>query len=130
VAGLDFDARIEPLPLVVFEQGCLYRNRAIHAIEASGRQWRVAFTSASLVSIQAAVAANLGISMLPSTAVQRGHRVLDGNAGFAAPPPTELALIAAARLLPTAQQTLVAYLAEALGGQPRGAPPGKHGGTQ
>src|SRR4029450_4611020 len=36
------DFRREPLPLAVFEQGCLYRNRAIHALEAAGRAWDMA----------------------------------------------------------------------------------------
>lgn len=58
-------ARKEPVPLVVFPQGCLYRNRAIHAIEAQGRRWRIAFTSPSLASVQAAVACGLGVSILP-----------------------------------------------------------------
>jgi DNA-binding transcriptional LysR family regulator len=114
VAGTALALRQDPLPLLVFGHGCLYRNRAIHAIESSGRRWRIAFTSQSLPSIQAAVSANLGISLLPSTAVQPDHRVLTGRAGFAAPPPTELALIGAARLLPTAQQALVDYLVERL----------------
>src|SRR6266700_7478407 len=34
----------DPLPLAVFEQGCLYRKRAIHALEAAGRTWRIAYT--------------------------------------------------------------------------------------
>ena len=36
------DFRREPLPLAVFEQGCLYRNRAIHALETVGRAWQIA----------------------------------------------------------------------------------------
>lgn len=115
VAGKELDPRVDPVPLVVFGHGCLYRNRAIHAIEASGRSWRIAFTSQSLVSIQAAVAANLGVSLLPSTAVQRDHRVLTGRAGFAAAPSTELALVAGARMLPPAQRALADYLVERMG---------------
>lgn len=119
VAGKELDLRDDPVPLVVFGHGCLYRNRAIHAIEASGRSWRIAFTSQSLVSIQAAVAANLGVSLLPSTAVQRDHRVLTGRTGFAPAPPTELALIGATRLLPPSQRALADYLVERMGKQGR-----------
>ena len=36
------DFRRDPLPLAVFEQGCLYRNRAIHALEMVGRAWHIA----------------------------------------------------------------------------------------
>src|SRR5262245_65912671 len=31
------DYHRDPLPLVMADQGCLYRNRMIHAIEAAGR---------------------------------------------------------------------------------------------
>ena len=43
---IDFDR--DPLPLVMSEQGCLYRNRMIHAIESAGRAWHMAYTSPSL----------------------------------------------------------------------------------
>ena len=49
----------DPLPLAVFEQGCLYRRRAIHLLEAAGRIWRVAYTSPNLSGIQAAVSVGL-----------------------------------------------------------------------
>ena len=42
------DFRRDPLPLVMSEQGCLYRNRMIHALEAAGRAWHIAYTSPNL----------------------------------------------------------------------------------
>src|SRR5215510_10482244 len=44
--GIDFTR--DPLPLAVSEQGCLYRNRMIHAAEAAGRGWHIAYTSTNL----------------------------------------------------------------------------------
>ena len=38
------DLKRNPIPLAVAEQGCLYRNRLIHAIEAAGRTWHIAYT--------------------------------------------------------------------------------------
>jgi DNA-binding transcriptional LysR family regulator len=35
----------DPVPLAVFPGGCVYRNRAICAIERSGRRWRIAYAS-------------------------------------------------------------------------------------
>src|SRR5690348_14333731 len=51
----------DPVPLAVAEQGCLYRNRLIHSIEAAGRTWHIAYTSPNLSGIQAAVSAGLEI---------------------------------------------------------------------
>jgi DNA-binding transcriptional LysR family regulator len=87
------DVKRDPLPLAVFEQGCLYRKRAIHAIEATGRTWRVAYSSPNLAGIQAAVSAGLGISILSHVAVLADHRVLGPKDGFPKLANTEMALI-------------------------------------
>src|SRR5262249_14263192 len=39
------EARHDSVPLAVFPQGCLYRNRAVHTLEAAGRSWHIAYTS-------------------------------------------------------------------------------------
>jgi DNA-binding transcriptional LysR family regulator len=87
------DRECDPLPLAVFEQGCLYRKRAIHALEAAGRTWRIAYTSPNLAGIQAAVSVGLGVSILPRVAVLADHRVLGTKDGFAKLSNTEMALI-------------------------------------
>ena len=51
-----------PLPLVLFEPPCLFRNRVIAALERAGISWRVVYTSPSLPGIMAAVEAGLGIT--------------------------------------------------------------------
>jgi DNA-binding transcriptional LysR family regulator len=89
------DARGQPVPLAVFPQGCLYRNRAIHALEAAGRAWHIAYTSPDLANIQAAVAAGLGVSILPRTAITDALRTLSAKNRFPAVDNTELALLAA-----------------------------------
>jgi DNA-binding transcriptional LysR family regulator len=83
------------LPLAVFGQGCLYRNRAITALETVGHAWHIAYTSPNVLGIQAAVSAGLGISILPEVAILPDHSLLDAGAGF--PPITdcEMALVAA-----------------------------------
>jgi DNA-binding transcriptional LysR family regulator len=83
----------DPLPLAVFEQGCLYRKRAIHLLEAAGRAWRVAYTSPNLVGIQAAVSVGLGVSILRDVAVLADHRVLGPKEGFPKLGSTEMALV-------------------------------------
>jgi DNA-binding transcriptional LysR family regulator len=90
-----FDFHHGRLPLAVFEQGCLYRNRAIHALETLGRAWHIAYTSASLLGIQAAVSAGLGVSILPELAILPDHRVLDEEDGFPRIADTETALVVA-----------------------------------
>lgn len=82
------------VPLIGFPAGCLYRSRAIHALESAGRSWHMAYTSSSLAGIQAAVAAGMGLSILAEIAIQADHRVLTAKDGFAAIERTEVALLA------------------------------------
>jgi DNA-binding transcriptional LysR family regulator len=108
------------VPLAVFEQGCLYRNRAIHALEAAGRAWHVAYTSPNLPGIQAAVSAGLGVSILPDVAILPGHRVLGRRDGFPPISNTELVLVAAPDATP-ATRRLADVLAEFCTAHARGA---------
>jgi DNA-binding transcriptional LysR family regulator len=89
------DLSISSLPLIGFPGGCLYRARAIHALESAGRGWHMSYTSSSLAGIQAAVAAGMGLSILSEMSIQADHRVLTAKDGFAPIDKTELALVAA-----------------------------------
>jgi DNA-binding transcriptional LysR family regulator len=97
----------EPIPLALFPQGCVYRQRAIRGLDKAHRRWRIAFGSHSLTGIQAAVSSGLGISVLPTTAVLPEHRVCNG---FPPLPPTELALVSSGGVLNVHQRALVDFL--------------------
>jgi len=86
------DLTRDPVPIAVAEQGCLYRNRLIHALESAGRTWHVAYTSPNLSGIQAAAAVGLGIAILPDVAIRPEHRIVDTH-GFAPIDKTEIALV-------------------------------------
>ncbi len=72
----------DPLPLVAFPVGGLYRHEMLHHLEVGGWRWRIGYSSASLASVCSAVAAGLGISLLPVRVVGAGHRVLDAASGL------------------------------------------------
>ncbi|HHQ4675239.1 TPA: LysR family transcriptional regulator [Aeromonas veronii] len=55
----------DPLPLVVFPSEGLYRRQMTEALDGLGRRWRIAYVSASLASLQGAVSAGIGVSLLP-----------------------------------------------------------------
>lgn len=58
-----------PVPLVTFPPGGLYRDQMIEQIEAAGFRWYLAFTGNSLPSVLRAVEAGLGVSILPLTTI-------------------------------------------------------------
>ena len=72
----------DPLPLVAFPVGGLYRNDMLHHLERAGWRWRIGYSSASLASVCSAVAAGLGISLLPERVLQPGHRILGPESGL------------------------------------------------
>jgi DNA-binding transcriptional LysR family regulator len=98
--GHPCNAKAASLPLIFFPGGCLYRTRAIHAIEATGRRWHMAYSSSNLAGIQAAVAAGLGLSILSEISILADHRKLTARDGFPPIDRTELALIAAPQASP------------------------------
>jgi DNA-binding transcriptional LysR family regulator len=94
------DLNTDPVPIAAGEQGCLYRNRMIHALESAGRPWRIAFWSPNLSGIQAAVSAGLGLSLLPEGAILSDQKIVEPARGFPTITNTEIALVAAANATP------------------------------
>jgi DNA-binding transcriptional LysR family regulator len=94
------DLNTDPVPLVVGDQGCLYRNRMIHALETAGRPWRIAFWSPNLSGIHAALSAGLGLSLLPEGAILPEQKIVEPARGFPTITNTEIALVAAANASP------------------------------
>ncbi|MFG1373169.1 LysR substrate-binding domain-containing protein [Xanthobacter oligotrophicus] len=95
VTGRDVTMDLDTVPLVAFRQGCVYRNRAVHALEKAGRAWRIAYECPSLIGIDAALAGGLGVAVLSTLSLYRRQsnlRVLSEAELWPPIPPTELAL--------------------------------------
>lgn len=90
--GYDTQRRT-PLPLAMSRDGvCIFRERAIAALDAAGIAWRIAYTSASLSGLTAAVKAGLAITTLTPSMMGAGLRILDNSDGLPELPKTEIAL--------------------------------------
>ncbi|MDQ1091568.1 DNA-binding transcriptional LysR family regulator [Xanthomonas sacchari] len=70
-----------PLPLVMLEAPCLLRSAATTALDRAGIPWRIAFTSASLAGVWAAVRAGLGITLRTPAGVPAALTLLAPGAG-------------------------------------------------
>jgi DNA-binding transcriptional LysR family regulator len=62
LAANQFDLRAQPLPLVLLEPPCLFRTRAIAALDAAKVEYRIAYITASLAGLRAAVEAGMGVT--------------------------------------------------------------------
>lgn len=71
-------ADTQPVPLVLFNHPCLFRQAALAALERQGRRWRAALTTPSLPGIWAALGSGLGVAVRtahgkPATVADVGH---------------------------------------------------------
>ena len=69
-------ARGAPLPLALLPAPCILREHAIESMKRLKRPYKIIFTGSSMASVQAAVAAGLGVSILPRSSVLPGMQVL------------------------------------------------------
>jgi len=82
----------DPLPLALFDAACWWHDRAIDVLERSGRAYRVAYTSAGIAGVAAAINAGLAVGVLGRETLPVGVRVLSPTEGFAELPPSRVIL--------------------------------------
>jgi DNA-binding transcriptional LysR family regulator len=109
--------RGEPLPLAVLEAPCLLRSAATAALDRAGIAWRVAFSSASLAGIWAAVNAGLGVSVRTPLGLPGELRAWTAKeTGLPALPSLGLALLRCGEASPPAVDELARIIVQALPG--------------
>ncbi len=81
-----------PLPMILFEQPCIFRRAGLDALDRAGIPWRVTFTSPSLSGVWAAVEAGLGVTIRTAANLPKSLRVLGSSDGMPALPSVSLAL--------------------------------------
>jgi DNA-binding transcriptional LysR family regulator len=78
IASSELAQQIErPVPLVVFNQPCRFKQRAMEALDHAGIPWEIVFRSPSLTGLWAAARANLGVTVRSSYWIPKGLEVLD-----------------------------------------------------
>jgi DNA-binding transcriptional LysR family regulator len=82
----------EPIPLVMYEPPCFFRQGALAALDHAGLPWRIAFTSPSLHGLWAAVEAGLGVTLRTAVGLPAGVLMLGDTVGLPPAPETALAL--------------------------------------
>ena len=84
----------DEVSLVLSPEPCIYRERAVSALNEVSRPWRIAYQSTSLAGTLAAVRAGLGVTLLPKDMVPHGYHVVGEAEQMPLLPDTEIALCA------------------------------------
>ncbi len=113
-ADADIVAAHDVLPLVVAPAPCVYRRRAIAAVQDAGLRHRVAYTSPSLAGQHAALRAGLGVTVLPREMVPADLHVIAPGGVLPGLADTEIALLHAAGPVSLAAARLAETILHAL----------------
>ncbi len=106
----------DPLPLILSEPPCFFRQRALAVLEEAGIPWRVAFTSPSVQGIWAAVEAGLGVTLRIAVGLPPALRRIGAPDGLPDPSgePFALSLHDGGRVLQPSARRLHEFIGEAL----------------
>lgn len=117
VARADFALDMSaPLPLVLFDRHCIWRDIPTQVLDEVGIAWRVAYLSESFSSVRSAIAAGLGIGILANRVVEPTMRILGAEDGFPSLPPSSLQLLRSSKATSKAAQAMDAALRRAVRG--------------
>ena len=100
--GLAKPSPDDPIPLVVFDHPCLFRQTAIQTLDGKKLRWRLSLTTPSLPGVWAALRSGYGISIRPARPVPAGIRDVGPEFGLPKLPPIELRMVTASELSPAA----------------------------
>jgi DNA-binding transcriptional LysR family regulator len=108
------DSKKDPLPLVTLGPLSRYRPIALEALRKEGRSWEIVFDSPSLSSVQSAIVADLGLSVLSPFSVIPGMKVVAKGGGLPPLPTSDLALYSRKSPPQLAVQKLASFIANAV----------------
>jgi DNA-binding transcriptional LysR family regulator len=112
VAPADFEiVRGAVLPLALLAAPCVLREFALDLLKRRKRPFKIAFTGSSMVSVQAAVRAGLGVSILPRSSLLPDMQLLQKTRDFPDPGTLDVGVVSGAG----ARTDIVAALERVIG---------------
>jgi len=106
--------RSPTIQLIAAPSPCVYRKRAIAALDGQNRKWRPAYTSPSLAGQHAALRAGLGITVLPRDMTPPDLTILGPDSGLPLLADAEIALLKARTAIPAAADRLGDFILSSL----------------
>jgi len=83
---------LDPLPVALYPQGCLFRKWAMEALDKAKRPWRMAFVSHSLAAVEAIAAQGLAVTVVKAGTFPPTLRALSVRDGMPKLPAADIRL--------------------------------------
>ncbi|HUB67908.1 MAG TPA: LysR family transcriptional regulator [Candidatus Methylacidiphilales bacterium] len=115
------DPRKDPLPLVMFGPLCRFRPLCLDALQKAGRTWEIVYDGGSLNSVQSAVEADLGLSVLNALSLKPGIEIAGKKAGLPPLPTSDLAFYSRKNPSDQTVQKLTDFIVEQVAHWERGS---------
>ncbi|WIJ24608.1 LysR family transcriptional regulator [Devosia sp. RR2S18] len=105
----------EPLAIACGPQCCIWRKDAMEALERSGRDYRIAYTSSNATAISSAVLSDLAVGFLPESALQPGMRPISEDQGLPRLGDAQIALMRASHAYGGIYDALANHIVQSMG---------------
>jgi DNA-binding transcriptional LysR family regulator len=83
---------VDPLPLALYPQGCLFRKWATEALDRHNRRWRLAFVSHSMAAVESMAAQGLAVTIFKASTFPKKLRLLSDRDGMPRLPAADICL--------------------------------------
>ncbi|PIT05428.1 LysR family transcriptional regulator [Bradyrhizobium nitroreducens] len=90
----------DTLPVALYPPGCLFRQWAADALDATGRPWRLAFVSRTLAAVEAVASLGLAITVVKAGTLPASLHILPERVGLPPLPAADIRLHRARNLSP------------------------------
>lgn len=108
----------DPLPVALFEPGCVARTSILQVLGAANRSFRCTYSSASLLGLVAVVQAGLAVAGLAQQSVPPSLRIIGENEGLPPLPDLEIGILRNPQSTHAAVERLNEFLRRDLAQQP------------
>jgi DNA-binding transcriptional LysR family regulator len=105
----------EPLAIACGPQCCIWRKDAMEALDRTGRDYRIAYTSSNATAISSAVLSDLAIGFLPESALQPGMRVITQDEELPRLQDAQIALMRASHAYGSIYDALANHIVQSMG---------------
>jgi len=105
----------EPVAIACGPSCCIWRKDALAALDRTGKDYRVAYTSSNATAISSAVLSDLAIGFLPESALQPGMRVISDDHGLPRLGDAQIALMRASHAYGGIYDALASHIVQSMG---------------